>query len=63
MISIKCKFCDVLLVGREQFIGHMYHNHEMNYEHLQSAWQSLFNSGRHDTVAWHRGPPPGRAMA
>ncbi len=56
--SVKCRFCDVLLEGREQFIGHMYHSHEMSYEHLKAAWQSLFNNGRRDTVAWHRELPP-----
>jgi len=41
LYSVKCRFCDILLVGREQFIGHMIHSHEMEYERLEAAWQSL----------------------
>ena len=41
MISVRCRFCDVLLVGREQFIGHMIHSHELGYAQTEGAWFSL----------------------
>lgn len=58
--SVKCRFCDIMLVGREQFIGHMIHSHEMRHEKLQAVWDSLdanllINNGSY-TQAWHRGP-------
>lgn len=39
--SVKCRYCDILLVGREQFIGHMLHTHEFSYEQLQTMWESI----------------------
>lgn len=39
--SVKCRYCDILLVGREQFIGHMFHTHEFSYEQLRVAWESI----------------------
>lgn len=58
MYSVRCRFCDVLLVGREQFIGHMIHSHEMEHERLEAAWQSLNanllnNNGSH-AESWQR---------
>jgi hypothetical protein len=44
LYSVKCKYCDILLVGREQFIGHMIHSHEIEYGRLDEIWQSL-NTG------------------
>ena len=41
MYSVKCRFCDILLAGREQFIGHMIHSHEMEHERLEAVWDSL----------------------
>ncbi len=37
---VKCPRCDVLLEGREQFIGHMIHGHEMPVEETVEAWDS-----------------------
>jgi hypothetical protein len=58
--SVKCRFCDVLLVGREQFIGHMIHSHEMEHERLEAAWQSLsanlLNSNGSHADAWQGEP-------
>jgi hypothetical protein len=58
--SIKCRFCDVLLVGREQFIGHMIHSHDMEHERLEAAWQSLsadfLNSEGAYSQLWQREP-------
>ena len=39
--SIKCKFCSVMLTGRDQFIGHMFHNHDFSYEGLKRTWRTL----------------------
>jgi hypothetical protein len=38
---VKCRYCEILLVGREQFIGHMIHSHELELEKLELAWKSL----------------------
>jgi hypothetical protein len=59
--SVKCRFCDVLLVGREQFIGHMFHNHEMEYDRLEQTWQSMaaglcLNNNGHYNQPWHKRP-------
>jgi len=40
-ISIQCPQCDILLTGRDQFMGHMIHNHGMNFEGLKEIWQSI----------------------
>ena len=39
-LSVKCPCCDVLLEGREQFIGHMVHGHEMPVREMEKAWNS-----------------------
>lgn len=39
--TVQCRRCDVLLVGREQFIGHMIHSHELPYEKLEENWSLL----------------------
>jgi hypothetical protein len=39
--SVKCRYCEILLVRREQFIGHMIHSHELELEKLELAWKSL----------------------
>jgi hypothetical protein len=46
--SVKCRYCEILLVGREQFIGHMIHSHELELEKLELAWKSL--KVRHDRL-------------
>jgi hypothetical protein len=38
---ILCKFCDMLLAGRDQFIGHLFHNHDLPYEELDIIWRSI----------------------
>lgn len=66
--SVKCRFCDIHLVGREQFIGHMIHSHGMEHEKLEAAWQSLnanlLNNDGGYNQPWQREPgsPSGRAM-
>lgn len=30
--ATRCMFCDIVLAGRIQFIGHMIHNHDLLYE-------------------------------
>lgn len=40
-VIIKCRYCDILLAGREQFIGHMIHAHEIGYDALETTWQSI----------------------
>jgi hypothetical protein len=35
-----CKCCDILLGGREQFVGHMIHSHEMPLGEAEMAWKS-----------------------
>lgn len=40
-LSVKCRFCDILLVGREQFVGHMFHNHGLDCKWLETAWKSI----------------------
>jgi len=48
--SVKCRYCGILLVGREQFIGHMFHAHEFGYEQLEAAWESITRAHRLDSV-------------
>ena len=38
--SVKCPCCDILLEGREQFIGHMVHGHEMPVGETEKSWDS-----------------------
>lgn len=38
--SVKCICCDILLEGREQFVGHMVHSHEEPVAHAEAAWKS-----------------------
>jgi hypothetical protein len=40
-LSVKCRYCDILLAGKDQFMGHMLHNHELDYEPLEVAWKSI----------------------
>jgi hypothetical protein len=39
--SVKCKMCDVPLAGREQFVGHMIHGHDMSVEQAAAMWESI----------------------
>ena len=38
---IKCRYCGILLAGREQFIGHMIYTHELDYYALEATWQLI----------------------
>ena len=46
-ISTRCSRCDVLLSGREQFMGHMMHGHDMGFEQADAVWKSL-RAGTHN---------------
>lgn len=46
-ISTRCNRCDVLLSGREQFMGHMMHGHDMAFEQADAVWKSL-RAGTHN---------------
>lgn len=39
--TIRCNYCDILLLGKDQFIGHMIHDHELRYEAVKSLWTNL----------------------
>jgi uncharacterized C2H2 Zn-finger protein len=41
LISIKCKYCDIVLRGKKEFIGHMFHSHELNLGDLEKLWRHL----------------------
>ena len=47
-ISIKCGKCGILLAGREQFIGHMIHGHDMPFEKADMVWKSM-KAATHNT--------------
>lgn len=40
MISVKCRYCDILLEGKEQSIGHMVHSHETSIVQAEAEWKS-----------------------
>ena len=40
-LSVKCSYCNILLAGKDQFMGHMLHSHELDYEPLEIAWKSI----------------------
>lgn len=40
-ISTKCSRCDILLAGREQFVGHMIHGHDTALEQAEAIWKSM----------------------
>jgi hypothetical protein len=46
--SVKCRYCEILLVEREPFIGHMIHSHELELEKLELTWKSP--EVRHDRL-------------
>jgi hypothetical protein len=33
--------CDILLEGREQFVGHMKHGHDASFEQADVVWKSM----------------------
>jgi hypothetical protein len=33
--------CDILLEGREQFLGHMIHGHDVSCEQADTVWTSM----------------------
>jgi len=37
--AVKCVRCDVILEGREQYIGHMIHGHDMPDAHAKESWR------------------------
>ncbi|AIC16650.1 hypothetical protein [Nitrososphaera viennensis] len=41
LLSAKCLRCDILLDGREQFVGHMIHGHEMSIVQAEAMWKSV----------------------
>ncbi|MEO9364120.1 MAG: hypothetical protein ABI348_09485 [Nitrososphaera sp.] len=41
LLSTKCHYCDILLDGREQFMGHMIHGHDMPFEQAEAIWKSV----------------------
>ncbi|MEO9296235.1 MAG: hypothetical protein ABI347_11645 [Nitrososphaera sp.] len=43
-----CSRCEILLEGREQFVGHMVHGHDEPVEQAKSAW-SLAREGKGGT--------------
>jgi hypothetical protein len=40
-IYIKCVYCDIMLLGREQFVGHMIHSHDVILDTAILDWKSL----------------------
>jgi hypothetical protein len=40
--SVWCSRCEILLEGREQFVGHMVHGHDEPVEQASSAWNLAF---------------------
>ena len=59
-ISTRCSRCDILLDGREQFVGHMIHSHDMMFEQASAVWKSMCDSiDVADKV--HGGSQPGTA--
>lgn len=38
---VKCSRCDIILTGREQFVGHMIHSHDFDYEQSEKAWSLI----------------------
>jgi hypothetical protein len=41
LLSAKCLHCDILLEGREQFMGHMIHGHDMPFGKAEAMWKSV----------------------
>lgn len=41
----RCMFCDIVLAGRIQFIGHMIHNHDLLYEQALEMSRPLSEIG------------------
>jgi hypothetical protein len=39
--STTCTKCNVWLVGKEQYIGHMVCSHEVPYENMKMLWDNL----------------------
>lgn len=40
-ISTKCVRCDILLAGRDQFMGHIMHGHDVSFEQADAMWKSI----------------------
>ncbi|AIF82387.1 hypothetical protein NTE_00305 [Candidatus Nitrososphaera evergladensis SR1] len=40
LLPTKCSYCDILLEGREQFVGHMIHSHELPIAQAEEMWES-----------------------
>jgi len=43
-ITLKCRHCDILLTGRDQYLGHMIHNHELDLEKLLDIWNLILSA-------------------
>ncbi|HEX6560694.1 MAG TPA: hypothetical protein VF016_01580 [Nitrososphaera sp.] len=50
MPATECLHCDILLEGREQFMGHMIHGHEMSVGQAEAVWKAMYVT----TEGWHR---------
>jgi len=61
-ISTRCSRCDILLDGREQFVGHMIHSHDMLFEQASAVWKSMCDSVRVAGKA-HKSPQSGTSIS
>lgn len=48
-VSTKCGMCDVQLAGREQFVGHMIHGHDVPFEEANVMWKHVCARDCHNT--------------
>jgi hypothetical protein len=51
--AVRCTLCDVILEGRDQYIGHMIHGHDMPDAHAEESWRR-----RRPAPGLHAAPPP-----
>jgi hypothetical protein len=40
-LSTKCSLCGLMLIGREQFLGHMIHSHDVALDAAIIKWKTL----------------------
>ena len=43
-LTVQCKFCNILLHEKDEYLGHMIHSHELNYQKLLNVWNSLLRA-------------------